>query len=65
MKKSAIYFDKTHDIGNPLFQDLKQHLNNSSMVKNEMWDTYLFLVDLLCYLGLCLKELALYLLTVV
>lgn len=65
MKKNAIYFDKTCDIGNPPFQDLKQHLNNSSTVKNEMWDTYLFLVDLLCYLGLCLKELTLYLLTVV
>ena len=47
-------FDKTQNANfrdNPIFQAIKQHLNNSHTVKTEMKDIYLFWVDLFCYVG--------------
>ena len=46
-----IYYDKTQHAnsrGNPLYQETKQHLNNSYKVKNEMQDTRLLLAELFC-----------------
>ena len=53
VKKNTIYNDKRQHAnpgGKRLFQAAKQHLYKGKTVKNEMWDTYLLLVELFRYL---------------
>ena len=51
LKKNASYYDKIQHAnfpGKPSFQAIKQHLT-VKRCKNEISDTYLFLVELFCY----------------